>query len=103
MKKFTINCTFGGTVAPFTVYIGNPEPKHHPLHFQAEWLSKERGGSIPPGIMDSLMKLKELADRNGVPFEELCAYALEAAAAPAALEEGDKDKEKAAIESAPKA
>ena len=89
MKKFTINCTFGGTVAPFTVYIGNPEAKHHPLHFQAEWLSKERGGSIPPGIMDSLMKLKELADRNGVPFEELCAYALEAAAAPGALE-GDK-------------
>ena len=91
MKKFTINCTFGGTVAPFTVYIGNPETKHHPLHFQAEWLSKERGGSIPPGIMDSLMKLKELADRNGVPFEELCAYALEAAAAPSAIEGDHKE------------
>lgn len=82
MKKFTVNCNFGGQSAPFTVYIGAPESKHHPLHFQSDWLSKERGGSIPEEVMESLAKLKELSERNNVPFEELCAYALEAAAAP---------------------
>lgn len=76
MKKFTVPCNFGGTVAPFTVYIGAPEDKHHPLHFQADWLSKERGGTIPQEIMDSMAKLKDLADKNGVAFEDLCVYAL---------------------------
>ena len=76
MKKFTINCDFNGQMAPFAIYIGRPEPKHHPLHFQADWLSKERGGTIPPDVMNSIAKLKELAERNGVSFEELCVYAL---------------------------
>jgi hypothetical protein len=86
MKKFNITCTFGSVKAPVSVYIGNPEVKHHPLHFQAEWLSKERGGTIPTEIMESLAKLKELSEKNGVPFEELCAYALEAASATIAVE-----------------
>ncbi|MBN9542273.1 MAG: DUF2610 domain-containing protein [Alphaproteobacteria bacterium] len=76
MKKFTIPCNFGGQTAPFTVYIGAPEDKHHPLHFQADWLSKERGGQIPGEVMDSIAKLKEIADRNGVSFEDLCVYAI---------------------------
>lgn len=76
MKQFTINCDFGGKMSPFTIYIGAPEPKHHPIHFQADWLSKERGGTVPPEVMDSLQKLKELADKNNVPLEELCVYAL---------------------------
>jgi hypothetical protein len=76
MKKFSVPCNFGGTKAPFTIYIGNPEPKHHPLHFQAEWLSKARGGVIPGEVMDSISKLYELARKNNVSFEELCVYAL---------------------------
>ncbi len=79
MKKFTIPCNFNGVKAPFTVYIGNPEKSHHPLQFQAEWLIKQRGGSIPQEVMESLEKLKMIADKNGVPFEELCEYALSAA------------------------
>lgn len=79
MKKFTIPCNFGGTKSPFTVYIGEPEPRHHPLHFQNDWLSKERGGSIPGEVMDAIAKLKELAEKNGVPFEDLCVYALQVA------------------------
>ncbi|MFN7038470.1 MAG: DUF2610 domain-containing protein [Alphaproteobacteria bacterium] len=79
MKKFSVPCNFNGVKAPFTIYIGAPEDKHHPLHFQADWLSKERGGSIPQEIMDSIAKLKELADKNNVSFEELCVYALESA------------------------
>ena len=80
MKKFTVPCTFAGEKAPFTIYIGDPEDKHHPLHFQSDWLSKERGGTIPSEVMESIAKLKELADRNNVSFEELCVYALGAAA-----------------------
>ena len=79
MKKFTINCDFGGQIAPFTIYLGQPEPGHHPLHFQAEWLSKERGGTIPAQVMDAISKLKDLSEKNNVSFEELCVYALGAA------------------------
>jgi hypothetical protein len=79
MKKFTVPCNFNGVKAPFTIYIGMPEDRHHPLHFQSEWLSKERGGTIPTEVMDSIARLKELADKNNVSFEELCVYALGAA------------------------
>lgn len=79
MKKFTVNCDFGGQVSPFTIYLGDPEPEHHPLHFQAEWLSKTRGGTIPPQVMEAVSTLKSLADKNKVSFEELCVYALGAA------------------------
>jgi Domain of unknown function (DUF2610) len=76
MKKFVINCDFGGQLSPFSVYIGKPEQGHHPLHFQADWLSKQRGGTVPPDIMNALSKLKDLADKNNVELEELCVYAL---------------------------
>lgn len=79
MKKFVINCTFDKQVAPFTVYIGDPEKNHHPLHFQADWLSKERGGVMPPEVMDSLSKLQQIAIKNKVLLEDLCVYALGAA------------------------
>ncbi len=79
MKKFTVNCDFGGQIAPFTIYVGDPEPEHHPLHFQAEWLSKTRGGTIPGPVMEAVSNLKSLADKNKVSFEELCVYALGAA------------------------
>jgi hypothetical protein len=76
VKKFSVPCDFGGVTSPFTIYIGNPEPLHHPLHFQAEWLSKHRGGTIPSDVMDSIAKLYELSKKNNVSFEELCVYAL---------------------------
>jgi len=76
MKKFTINCDFGGQIAPFAIYIGKPEQGHHPLHFQADWLSKNRGGTIPGEVMDAVTQLQELANKNGVLLEELCVYAL---------------------------
>ena len=79
MKKFSVICDFGGTKAPFVVYIGAPQEGHHPLQFQADWLAKERGGNIPGEVMENIAKLKELADRNNVDFEELCVYALGAA------------------------
>jgi len=76
MKKFTINCDFGGQMSPFTIYIGKPEKNHHPLHFQADWLAKARGGMIPGEVMEAVTQLQELAEKNGVALEELCVYAL---------------------------
>ncbi len=79
MLKFTVTCDFNGTKGNFTVYVGAPEGNHHPLHFQNEWLAKERGGSIPQDVMDSMEKLMEISRTNGVPFEELCEYAIKSA------------------------
>lgn len=63
-------------MSPFTIHIGKPEGKHHPLHFQADWLTKERNGTIPPEVMDAITKLQELAKKDGIPLEDLCVYAL---------------------------
>ncbi|MDJ1258042.1 MAG: DUF2610 domain-containing protein [Candidatus Midichloria sp.] len=79
MKKFEVPCFFGGKKSMVPLYIGNPEPTHSPIHFQADWLSKERGGQVPSQIIESLIKIQKLAVDNGVEFEELCHYALEAA------------------------
>lgn len=101
MKKFTINCDFGGQLAPFTIYIGKPEPGHHALHFQADWLSKQRGGMIPGEVMEAVTQLQELAIKNGVSLEELCVYALgtEEEQAALAAENGEEvAPEEAAVE-----
>ena len=63
-------------MSPFAIYIGKPEQGHHPLHFQADWLSKARGGMIPGEVMEAVTQLQELAEKNGVSLEELCVYAL---------------------------
>jgi len=87
-KKFTVNCDFGGQIAPFTIVIGEPESKHHPLHFQADWLGKNRGGNISGEVMDAIGKLHDLAKKNNVSLEDLCVYALG--------NEGDDDAKAAA-------
>jgi hypothetical protein len=79
MKKFSVPCDFDGVKSPFTVYVGSVRADHHPLHFQADWLSKERGGTVPQEVMESLSKLQELAKKNNTSFEDLCVYALGAA------------------------
>ena len=79
MKKFTVPCDFNGVKSPFTIYVGAPRDDHHPIQFQSDWLSKERGGTVPQEVMDSLSQLKDIANKNGVSFEDLCVYALGAA------------------------
>lgn len=104
MKKFTIPCNFGGQKANFDVYIGNPKDGNHPLQNQANWLSTERGGQIPPEIMESFAKLLQLSKEKGVSFEDLCVYALEAANKQKELEESGSDEGgDEAEKSAPKA
>jgi hypothetical protein len=80
MKRFTIPCQFGETKAPFHVYVGQPAPGCHPLKYQTAWLREERGGVVPPEVLDSLARLLALAIENGVSFEDLCVYALGLAA-----------------------
>jgi hypothetical protein len=91
MKKFNIPCDFNGIKAPFTIYIGECEPRHHPIHFQADWLAKARGGVVPQEVMDSLSKLKTLSEKNNVSFEELCVYAI--GAAQSQEDEAEKDED----------
>jgi ferric-dicitrate binding protein FerR (iron transport regulator) len=77
VKKFTIPCDFGGTKAPFNIYVGEPAADcDDPLRHQAAWLSRERGGTISEDVMDSFRKLLAIAHENDVSFEELCVYAL---------------------------
>ena len=79
MKKFNVPCDFNGTTSDFMIYVGEPKLDSHPLQFQANWLSKERGGTIPPAIMDSMEHLHKLSMENNVSFEELCVFAIEVA------------------------
>ena len=76
MRRFTVPCDFNGQKSPFHIYIGDPQRAKHPLQNQSWWLSKERGGNIPQEVMDSFEKLRNIAEENGVSFEELCVYAL---------------------------
>ena len=79
MKKFSIPCSFNGQVSPVDFFIGSPNPANHPIQFQSKWLSSERGGQVPQEMMDSIAKIKIIADENNIPFEELCYYAINVA------------------------
>ena len=75
VKKFTTDCDFGGQKSPVTFYLGEPSPDSpHPIAFQNKWLSTSRGGIIPPQIMDSFSKLREISEKNRLSFEDLCDY-----------------------------
>lgn len=82
MKRFTINCDFGGQKAPFHIYVGEPCEDLHPLHYQREWLSRERGGTLPVEVVDNFGKLHDIAKQSKMSLEELCVYALSNASQP---------------------
>lgn len=75
-KKFIYLCDFNGQKHPVTFYIGDAATGSHPIGFQSAWLGKNRGGIVPKNLMDSLSKLKEIADTQKVSFEELCEYVI---------------------------
>ncbi|WFW29649.1 MAG: DUF2610 domain-containing protein [Wolbachia endosymbiont of Menacanthus eurysternus] len=76
IKKITVQCDFNGQRSPFVIHIGNPRNNTHPIHHQDFWLARERRGSIPNKVKESLQKLYRLSQQNGIPFSELCAYAI---------------------------
>lgn len=92
MKIFSVPCQFGQSTANVTFYLGKPEGIHHPIHFQAAWLSDVKGGQVPQKIMDAIQKLKELAEKNGVSFEDLAIYAMKSATG-ASTDEYNQDYE----------
>lgn len=77
VKKFSYPCSFSnGETHPVTFYVGEAALGEHPIGFQAKWLSEERGCMVPEDLMDSLKKLKDLADEQKVSFESLCEYVI---------------------------
>lgn len=87
MRKFVVNCDFGGRTAPFTFWLGNPKDGNHPLHHQSWWLGSVRGGSVPSDVMKALTDLQEAATEQHIDFLEYFEYATEALA----QEEGWQD------------
>lgn len=79
VKRFDIPCNFGGQMAPVTLYIGDPRQENHPLQFQNNWLSSTKGGQIPQDVMDSIAKIRDLAIKNNIVFEDLCYFAVKKA------------------------
>jgi hypothetical protein len=77
VKKFTVPCDFGGQKHPVTFYVGDSAKGTNPIGFQSKWLGSERGGVVSSELTDSLMKLKDIADKNRVPFEDLCSYVID--------------------------
>jgi hypothetical protein len=75
----SIVCNFNGVKAPQSFIIGYPEENHHPIHFQSNFIAKNRGGNVPPDMMESIQKLYDLSKKNGVDFLEICKYAISAA------------------------
>ena len=76
VKSFRIPCFVGNQHSTVDIFLGNPNPENNPVKFQADFLASTKGISIPQEILDTLWKLKNIAAENGVPFVELCEYAL---------------------------
>ena len=79
VKRFDIPCDFGGKKMPVTLYIGDPRLENHPLQFQNNWLSNTKGGHVPQDVMESIAKIRDLAVKNGISFEDLCYFAVKKA------------------------
>ena len=79
MKKFDVSCSFGGQIAKFTFYIGEPKDENHPLQNQNAWLSRNRGGTASEKVMQILSNIHSIAKRNRLSFEKTFEYAIELA------------------------
>lgn len=91
-QRITISCNFNGQITPVQFYIGEPREDYHPIHHQAEWLSKNRGGSVAPEVMENIKTVSELAKKYHVQVSELLSYAL------ASQERNSKEKSAAGSE-----
>lgn len=75
IKRVEIPCKFpDGKESSIKFYIGEAAKGSHPIQFQSQWLGKEYGGKVSKKVMDSLQKLKEIADENRLNFTEICDY-----------------------------
>jgi hypothetical protein len=72
--RLSIPCSFGQNVSNVDFFVGNPREDLHPINFQSKWLGEARGGSVPASVMNSIKKIKEIADKEHISFENLCLY-----------------------------
>lgn len=76
IKEFTTSCpNANGGNTSVTLYLGYPSTGNHPLANQNKALSS-RGYSIPEHVMESFQKLAEIAEKNNIPFIDLCDYVI---------------------------
>lgn len=75
IKKFNIPCFVNGQSSVVGVYLGQPKEGNNPVHHQSVFLAQERGIIIPDDVLETLEKIRKIAERNGVSFIELCDYA----------------------------
>lgn len=76
MKKFDLKCTSAtGQEVTVTLYIGKPDSSHNPIQFQIAFAS-HRGVTIPQDIIEALDKIKVLAEKHAISFEDLCYFAM---------------------------
>ncbi len=92
IQELEVPCIFGNRQEKVKLYIGNSDPKRAPTHFQEVLIRGERGGLIPREILDGLQAIRNLAKNNGVPFLELCRYAIRSLSVVESKPEEDKDK-----------
>lgn len=90
IRKFSVPCSFGGQISPFSVYIGAPKSDAHPVQHQDSWLSKSRGGNVVDKVKQSLAKLQKIAMENNVPLADLCLYSLSIVTDDGSKEQTDK-------------
>jgi hypothetical protein len=76
VKKFSIPCNFGGQVTDVDFFVGIPHSDVHPINFQSKWLGENRGGTVPKQVMDSLDKIRKIAEKEKISFEDLCQYTI---------------------------
>lgn len=70
MKRYTVNCDFGGVIHPLDLYLTNvPWPKD-PLEDQARWLLEERGGKIPEDVREWVRTQHKLAHEKQILFTD---------------------------------
>lgn len=79
--SFKIPCYFSGVRSEVDIHVGRPNEKNNPIQFQNKFLQDVKGGVIPPEIIDSLAKLKDLAEKHGASLQELCEHAFSALSA----------------------
>jgi hypothetical protein len=71
MTPITVMANFNGEEQPVTVYVGEPTPDRHPLHYQAAWLTEVRGGKIEQNALDALEQLQRMALEEGELLEDV--------------------------------
>jgi|GEM_PF-7073254 len=70
---FAVPVVVNGQKQRVSFAVGNPDPTHHPLHFQMEYLSKN-GGELTSNFADAFSNLHAIAVKYNIALDLLCYY-----------------------------